>query len=343
MIEFQENVDLSDYNTFWVKAKAKLFVEISNEEQFLELLGQKERKENERLFLGTGANTLFTRDFKGLIVKVNIKGKKIIEETEDWVIVEAGAGENWNDFVLWTLDQWLAGLENMVAIPSSVWAAAFGNIGAYGSEAKDRIVSVEGINTGTKKHEERNNAQCEFEYRGSVFKKQLKEEFLITKVRYLLKKFDQNYVLNTNYKDIQDYIKQNPGEMPAKKLAEIISEIRWKKLPNPTEIWTAGSFFKNPVIDVWHFSRLQTRFLNLISFDIPDEMAYVKLSAGQLIELAGMKWYRIGDAWVYDKHALVLVNHGNASGREIAELADKIQDRVQEIFDITIYPEVIYV
>lgn len=343
MLNFQNNINLAPYTTFGVQAKAKLFVEVDSEASFLELLETPERKNNQHLFLGTGANILFTKDFDGLIVKINIKGKDIIEKTDTSVIIDVGAGEDWNEFVRWTIDQKWAGIENMVAIPSSVWAAAFWNIGAYGMEAKDRIISVHGINTATKEAITLSNIECLFGYRESIFKQQLKDNFLITKVRFGLHVYSDQYTLNTNYRDVQQWIADSWSKITLKTIAKAIAEIRSHKLPDRKVLGTAGSFFKNPMISKEKFALLKTNFVHLMSFDVADEPGYIKLSAGQLIEIAGFKGYKKGNAGVYNKHALILVNYWWATGREIVDLAGEIQSKVQETFSVSLSPEVIYV
>ncbi len=343
MLNFQQSIDLASYTTFWVQAKAKLFVEIESESDFLELLETSEWKNNHHLFLGTGANILFTRDFDWLVVKVNILGKNIIEKNEHSVVVEVWAGEDRNNFVERTIDQWRAWIENMIAIPSSVWAAAFGNIGAYGMETKDRISSVTGINTTTKETITLSNTECKFWYRESVFKNEFKDTFLITKVRFHLDVYSPDYVLNTNYRDVQWWIADSWSEVNLKTISQAIKHIRESKLPDWKILWTAGSFFKNPMISKERFALLKTNFVYLVSFDIPDEPWYIKLSAGQLIELAGFKGHKKGNVGVYDKHALILVNYGWAKWSEIVDLAGEIQDSVQEMFSVFLSPEVIYV
>lgn len=343
MVNFQHNFDLTSYTTFWVKAKTKLFVEISSEKEFLELLDTPERKNNNHIFLWTWANILFTQDFDGIIVKISIKGKDIIEQNNETIVLDVGAGEDWNNFVEWTIEKWWAGIENMIAIPSSVWAAAFGNIGAYGMEVKDRIVSVTGINTATKEILTINNSECNFWYRESVFKNQFKDNFLITKVRFVLYVYNKQYNLNTNYRDIQQRITDSWSEVNLQTISKAIADIRSHKLPDRKKLWTAGSFFKNPKISRDRFDILKTNFVHLMSFDIPDDPGYLKLSAGQLIEIAGFKGYKKWNVWVYNKHALVLINYGWATGQEIADLAGEIQYKVQELFSISLSPEVIYV
>lgn len=341
MLNFKYDVDLVPYTTFWVKAKARIFVEIESEESFLRLIKANEWKNNEHLFLGNWANILFRKDFDGLVVKVNIKGKKVINNWWNHVYVEAGSGEDRNDFVQWTIDRWFAGIENMIAIPSSVGAAAFWNIWAYGMEAKDRILSVHGIDTITWEIITLPNNECNFWYRDSIFKQ--KGDFFITKVTFELDVYDENYELNTNYRDIKQYIENNWRNIDIKELAKAITEIRTKKLPDRKSLGTAWSFFKNPIISRERLWFLKTTFYNIACFDIPWDPAYVKLSAWQLIELAWFKWYKKWNVGVYDKHALILINYGWATGREIIDLAGEIQDKVQKMFWVFLSPEVIYI
>lgn len=343
MIKFQQNIDLTAYTTFWVKAKTKLFVEIDSESDFFDLLDSFEWKNNPHVFLWTWANMLFTRDFDGLVVKINILWKNIIEKNDNNVTIDVWAGENWNDFVERAIDQGFAWIENMIAIPSSVWAAIVWNIGAYGMEVKDRIVSVTGINTVTKEISTISNSDCQFWYRESVFKKHLGNNFLITKVKFILEIYNENYILNTNYKDLEEYIADNWEKTDIKTLSKAITSIREKKLPDRKTLWTAGSFFKNPVISKDKVALLRTNFVHLVSFDIPNEQSYVKLSAWQLIEIAWFKWYKKGKVGVYDKHALILVNYGWATWEEVVNLAWEIQNNIQDMFWVSLYPEVIYV
>ncbi len=343
MLDFQYNINLAQYTTFWVQAKAKLFIEISSEDDFLELLETKEREQNPHIFLGNWANTLFVRDFDWLVVKVAIKGKHVLEENALYNLLEIGSGEDWNDFVWRTIERWRAWLENMVAIPSSVWAAAFWNIWAYWMEAKDRIIWVCGIDIETKQTLVFSNNQCEFWYRNSIFKHHYKDKFFITKVLFALDIYTDKYIINSNYKDIKESISLSWQKITLSDLAKTITTIRSTKLPDRKILWTAGSFFKNPVISKENFSLLQTNFVHLISYTIPEDPTYLKLSAGQLIELAWFKWYRLWNVWIYDKHALILINYGGATWKEIVNLAEIIHNKVQEMFWVSLDPEVMYV
>jgi UDP-N-acetylmuramate dehydrogenase len=340
---FQEYVNLAPYTTFGVPAQTRLWTEVANEEDIFRVLYTYEWEHHPHLFLGTWANILFTKDFEGLVVKVDICGKEVLEKSDKHVILEVGAGENWNELVYWTIEQWWAGLENMIGIPSSVGAAAFGNIWAYGAEIKDRIVSVTGIHTENKKVLTFYNEQCQFWYRESIFKRELKDSFLISKVVFKLDVYHDDYPLNTKYKDIQAYFDDSDKALNLKNLANAISEIRASKLPDWRMLGTAGSFFKNPIVSKSVSRLITTKVPNLVVFDIPGDDTHVKLSAGQLIELAGFKGYKKWFAGVYDKHALILVNHGWATGQDIADLAGEIQDRVQKLFSVSLSPEVIYV
>lgn len=343
MVTFSSKKDLASFTTFWLHAYTDFFVEVTSEKEVFALLQTLQRKKFPHFFLGNGANVLFTKDYEWLVVKIGIKGRRIVEK-KDWIITLAvGAGEDWNDFVLRTINQWWAGLENLVAIPSSVWAAAFGNIWAYGMEAKDRIVSVRGIDLSTWKNKSLTNTECMFWYRESIFKRELNGSFLITEVIFALEEITPSYHINTNYRDIQQWIEKSREDITIKNISQAIIAIRNNKLPDWHKLWTAGSFFKNPLILKEKYTLLKERFVNLMYFDIPDDLSYVKLSAGQLIELAGFKWYRQGNVGVYQNHALILVNYGWGTGEEVKALATAIQEKVYLLFGVQLEPEVIYV
>lgn len=343
MISFQSTIDLAPYTTFGVHANARLFVEITSEAELLELLASPEWSKYPHIFLGSGANILFTQDYPGIVVKVSLTGRKILKETSDSVELLVGAGENWNDLVLRTVQQWWGGLENLVGIPSSVGAAAVGNIGAYGIEAKDRITSVQGIDIHTWITKTLTSSECQFGYRESIFKHELKDSFVITGVCFRLEKFSPKYVFVTNYREIQTGLASIEGRLSLEKLALLITSIRDSKLPDRRTLGTAGSFFKNPIVSLDLFEYLREGYPNLVSFNIPDDKHHVKLSAGQLIELVGLKWHKQGNVGVYEKHALILVNYGEGTGHEIVNLAKVIQGKVKEKFWVSLESEVIYV
>jgi len=290
-------------------------------------------KNNAKLFLGEGANVLFTKDFDGLVVKPNFKGIEIVRETENEVFVKAFSGENWHDFVMECCENNWNGLENLAYIPGSVGASPIQNIGAYGVEIKDAMDSLEAFNLETKQIEVFSNSACKFDYRESVFKHEYKGKYVICSVIFRLSKLPN---FNTNYTAVNDELKrQNNSELSAKAIANAITTIRKSKLPDTSEIGSAGSFFKNPTVSQNTFEALKKDFPNIVAHPAnslartlnplartsvrakkPQDES-MKLSAGWLIETAGWKGHRQGDAGVHTEQALVLVNYGNATGTEI--------------------------
>lgn len=282
-------------------------------------------------------------------------GKKVVQEKDNLVYVKAGAGENRHEVMMWSLEQWYVWGENLVLIPSTIGAAPFGNIGAYGKEAKDIIYEVEWIDIMTKEKKVRTNSECHFGYRESIFKNALKNKVIITAVTFVFEKQSPDYVPNIQYNDIQNNIWEkwiDPTEITALQVANLIIEIREKKLPDWKKIGTAGSFFKNPVVTKDQYEKLLVKYPQLKWNEVhssefwilnwtPQSGAAFKLSAGQLIELAGFKWKSKWPVATYDKHALIIVNNGGASGPEIRAFAQSIQKKVLELFDVTLEPEVI--
>jgi UDP-N-acetylmuramate dehydrogenase len=293
--------------------------------------------------LGSWANTIFVNDFDGLVIKNNILWKEIISKNNDTIEIRVWAGENRCDFVVRCTENNFVGIENLAYIPSSVWATAVQNIWAYGVEAKDIIKTVEWINLETKKAEILSNQKCNFGYRESVFKNELKDKFIITHVVFELKKFDDNYKFNCYYRWIAEKItklwldesKINPIEF-----VNLITEIRKAKLPDREKTGTAGSFFKNPVISNRERKKLKNKFTELQWFDVED---WIKLSAGQLIDMCGFKWQNNGKVGTYKNHALILVNEWTATGQDIKDFANQIQAKVKEMFWIELWPEAIFV
>jgi len=343
MVKFLTSVDMADHCTFGVHAVADFLVNISSEEELVELTQTPEWEKYPHILLGWGANILFTQDYHGIVVKNTIMGKTILQETEEFVDIEVGAGEDWNTFVHRTVDNNWWWVENLVAIPGTVGASPVQNIWAYGVEAKDTIISVQWINLATGKLETLSNEACDFGYRSSIFKDGLNWLFVVTKVVFHLEKVTVKYKFHTNYRDIEKALQGHKEILTVKRLADMIEKIRNEKLPDRHKLGTAGSFFKNPMVSKVQVAKIQSHGrTQLITFSLPEEW-FVKLSAGQLIELAWYKWFRTWDAGVYEHHALVLVNHWDAHGKDIAELAQAIQIKVKTMFGITLEPEVIYV
>ncbi len=341
-MQIQQNISLKNYNTLWVDAKAKFFVIVKSEEEILELIQSNIWKENKRFVLWGWANTLFQSDFDGLIVKNQIMWKEIIDQNDKQVLLQVWAGEDWPEFVDRCVSQNYGWIENLALIPGCVWAAPIGNIWAYWVEVKDIIHQVRWINIDTGDIQIFDNSECQFGYRDSIFKKQYKDKILVTHVIWDLTKANTDYIFNIDYADIKRKIDQwniNIAKLTVKDVADMISEIRNGKLPDWKKIWTAGSFFKNPVVSKQNFEQLKTRYDNLLWFDFEWE---IKLSAWQLIEMAGFKWVKENKVGTYQYHALVIINQW-WSWQDIVNFANQIQNKVQEMFGVSLEAEVNYV
>ena len=348
------NVNLQPYNSFGFNAVAKYFVEINEIQQLEELIRSNELKNEKHLILSGGNNVLFQETyFDGIVVHINTKGIEILEEQGNDVVVRAQAGEDWPDFVRFTVEQGWHGLENLAHIPGKVGAAPVQNIGAYGMELKDSFLQCKAIElTSGNKRVFRKEA-CAFGYRSSVFKNELKEQYVITSVDFLLHKQAE---LKLEYGNIKTYLSEHSIESPTlQQLHDAICAIRDAKLPNVKQIGNAGSFFKNPVISAEQFEDLQRQYSDIPHY--PDADGMVKVPAGWLIEHSGpstlrqaqgsgtLSWkgWRDEHVGVYEKQALVLVHYGGGTGQDIVQLAQRIQNSVEEKFGIRISPEVNFV
>jgi UDP-N-acetylmuramate dehydrogenase len=287
--------------------------------------------------LGGGSNMLLTKDIEALVLHINLKGIEVISEKEDTVVIKAMAGENWHDFVLWCLDRNFGGIENLSLIAGHIGTAPIQNIGAYGVELKDVFISCEAIHIDDQSTRTFTKSECKFGYRESIFKQELKGEFIITSVSIELTK--KNHQLHTDYGVIKNELETHNIELPTiKDISNAVIAIRQSKLPDPKEIGNSGSFFKNPIISAKEFIELELNFPEVPSYKISDEA--IKIPAGWLIEKAGFKGKRFKDYGVHNKQALVLVNYDNATGKEIFELAQLIQRTVKRLFNISIEMEV---
>lgn len=339
MITIQKDISLKKYNTLRVDAQAKYFVVVKNTEEFFELLESDIWKQERSFILGSWANVLFTQDFDGIVVKNDILGKEIVREDEKHISIKVWSGESWPDFVSWCVEHNFWWIENLAFIPGTIGASAVGNIGAYGVEVKDVIEEVECVEIEKSKLKILKNPDCEFTYRESIFKQELKGKVFITSVTFKLKKFDKNYIFNLEYKDLKQMIIDkniDPKLLTLKDIFGFIVAIRTAKLPHPEDIGTAGSFFKNPIVREEVYLGLKEHYPNLLGNNF-------KLSAGQLIELSWLKGYQQWHLSVSSKHALVLLNDGQWTGPELVQLADHIISEVKKNFWITLEPEVIYV
>ena len=336
MTSIQENISLRPYNTFGIDAQTKYFASFRSTEELAELLNYKPETSNSKLILGGGSNVLFTKNFDGIVLKNEIKGIEIIKEDEHYVYVKTGAGENWHQFVLFCLQHNLGGVENLSLIPGNVGASPMQNIGAYGVEIKDVFYDLEAVDIAGKRVHTFSLNDCEFGYRESVFKKKLKDQFVITSVCYRLHK---QPVYNTSYGAVNREL-ENMGvkELSIQAISQAVINIRSSKLPDWKLVGNAGSFFKNPIVTETEFQILKKAFPGVVAF--PSGEGLTKLAAGWLIEQCGWKGYREGDVGCYDKQALVLVNYGNARGEEVYRLSEKIIPSVKEKLDVALEREV---
>lgn len=335
MCLIKENYSLKNHNTFGIDVKAKYFATFNSEKELTNLL-KSEIIQKELLFiLGGGSNILLTKDFNGIVLANEIKGIEVISENDNHTTIKVGAGEIWHDFVLWSISNNLSGIENLALIPGLVGASPMQNIGAYGMEVKDVIESVDYIEIKSRKKKTIENSACNFEYRDSIFKHELKEEVIITKVIFTLSKTPLN---KTTYGAIEDELRNLKKEASPKNITEAVINIRNRKLPNPSELGNSGSFFKNPIIETSQFEELKKEFSEIVGYSVSEKKT--KIAAGWLIDNAGLKGYRKGDAGIHKNQALVLVNYGKATGLEIINLAKKIQKVVKEKYNIEIELEV---
>ena len=326
--------DLKPFNTFGLSAKAAYFATFSDTEQLTTILGQLPTQDI--LVLGGGSNLLFTKDFDGLVLKNEIKGFDVIEETNQHIIIRSGAGEEWNELVMYCIKRGYAGIENLSLIPGSVGASPMQNIGAYGVEIKDVFHQLEAFHIATGELHTFDKDACEFGYRESVFKQKLKGQYIITSVSFKLTK---NPNLNTSYGAIEFELKKMGVQKPnIKDISKAVVAIRNSKLPNPKIIGNAGSFFKNPVVEQSVVDKILETYPEIPNFPAEDGMR--KLPAGWLIEQAGWKGKTYNQYGVHKLQALVLVNYGGATGNEIYRLSERIIKDIEMKFGVTLEREV---
>lgn len=329
LMNIREHYPLQALNTFGIAVEARYFAAPETEAELHELLVWRRQQSLPILVLGGGSNLVFTGDYPGLVLKPALRGIRILEEEADSVLVEAGAGENWHNFVQYTLNHGWYGLENLSLIPGTVGAAPVQNIGAYGVELADRLAYLEAVDIATGKTREYQNEECHFAYRDSIFKQEECGRKIITRVCFRLSRQPD---LKLGYGDIQAELNQQGFTEPTPlQVAAAIIAIRQRKLPDPRNIGNAGSFFKNPVIAKQQYFALKEQFPALVAYPQGDT---VKLAAGWLIEQAGWKGRRIGPVGTYERQALVLVNHGAATGADVLCVANAIKQAVHEKFGV---------
>jgi len=332
----QENYPLKNLNTFGINAEARYYIALSSIDEIQEIIAEKIFKNNKKLILGGGSNLLFCKNFDGIILKNNLKGIKSIKEDADYYYIKAGAGEVWHDLVMHCINNNYGGVENLSLIPGNVGASPMQNIGAYGVEIKDCFYELDAINIADNTIHTFNKASCKFGYRESVFKQELKNQFIIISVTYKLLKTP---IFNTQYGAIEKELEEmGIKELSIKSISKAVCNIRSSKLPNPKDIGNAGSFFKNPEISRNKYEILKNKFPSIVGYDL--ENGNVKLAAAWLIEQCGWKGKTFGDAGVHKLQALVLVNYGNAIGKEIYDLSQKILESVFTKYEIILEREV---
>lgn len=331
---FQKNVSLLSYNTFGIEACAELFAEIESVEQLREIF----KIHKDVFLLSGGSNILLTGNVHGPVLHLNLKGREVLgPKGEDHVLVRAQAGENWHDFVMWCLDLDLGGIENLSLIPGNAGTSPMQNIGAYGVEIKDVFHELEAMEIETGRIRRFSPEDCQFGYRESVFKNELRGKYVILSVTFCLTR--KNHKLVTGYGAIRSELSRRGIDRPGiRDISEVVIAIRKSKLPDPAELGNSGSFFKNPVISRSRLESLQEKHPDIPYYDVDE--ASVKVPAGWLVEQTGLKGKRFGDAGVHAKQALVLVNYGRATGTEILDLAERIREKVLQQFGISLEMEV---
>jgi UDP-N-acetylmuramate dehydrogenase len=334
-MQVEPNKSLKEYNTFGIDCKAKYYISVTTTAELIEILSDKKYKEH--FILGGGSNMLLTQDINTLVIHLNLKGITVLSETEEQVQIEALAGENWHQFVLYCIERGYGGLENLSLIPGNVGTTPIQNIGAYGIELKDTFESCNAIEIETKTEVKFSKEACNFGYRTSVFKNEARDKYIITSVVFNLTKI--NHKKSISYGAIKQQLSaKNIKEPTIKNISDAVISIRESKLPDPKKLGNSGSFFKNPVIDAQTFGHFREKFPEAPFYEV--STTEFKIPAGWLIEQAGFKGKKFGDAGVHKNQALVLVNYGNATGSEIWKLAVRIQNKVKAKFGIYIEPEV---
>jgi UDP-N-acetylmuramate dehydrogenase len=334
---YTQNFNLKNYNTFGINVFAAQFAQANNLNTLQQIVADNKNQNNKLLILGGGSNILFTQNYNGLVIKNNLLGINIVQQDADFVYLQAHAGEPWHNFVMYCVSHAYGGLENLALIPGSVGAAPMQNIGAYGTEIKDTFYQLTALEISTNTLHTFSNTDCQFGYRQSIFKQQLKNKFIVTSVTFKLTKHNHNY--NTSYGAIYTELQQLKSTTPnLQNIAQAVINIRNSKLPNPAQIGNAGSFFKNPTVPNSIYQQLQTQFSGIVGYAQNNNQT--KIAAGWLIEQCGFKGAQKGNAGCHAKQALVLVNLGGATGAEIVQLSNNIIHAVQQKFGITLEPEV---
>ena len=331
----KENQPLSNLNTFGIHVNARMYVEVNTDDALNELCTAEGLFSGEHLILGEGSNILFTRNYPGTVIRMITKGMEVIDRKNGHVYLRVKAGEIWDDLVSFCVRKGWGGLENLSLIPGQVGSSPIQNIGAYGVELEQHFVSLEAYDKSEKKTVVFSHEDCQFSYRNSLFKSRGDNRYLITSVTFRL---DEKPIVNTSYGNInQELNDMGVGSAGITEVREAVCRIRRRKLPDPEQLGNAGSFFKNPIVSMKEFQGLKEKHPDIVAYPMGSHM---KLAAGWLIDKAGWKGFRRKDAGVHEKQALVLVNHGSASGNDILDLAREITQSVKQTFGVILEPEV---
>ena len=333
-MKINKEASLKKFNTFNVSETANFIYEVEEISELKRILSDSKGK---ILILGGGSNILFTKRFEGTIINLKNKGIKVISENKDSILVEVCAGENWNDFVIWAVENNYGGIENLSLIPGNVGAAPIQNIGAYGVELKDIFYSCSGIELDSLKEFEMNKSECKFSYRNSIFKNELKDKVVITSIKLNLTK--DNHHFNIAYKDLKENLSNS--ELSLKVISDEVIKIRQSKLPDHKSVGNCGSFFKNPIVSLSKLKKIKAVYPNLPSFKI-DSNNY-KIPAAWLIEKSGFKERGNKNVGVYENQPLVIINHGSATGKEILDFANEIKETIYNNFNIQLEEEVLII
>jgi UDP-N-acetylmuramate dehydrogenase len=332
----QSNVSLKEFNTFGIDVSAKLFSQVDNEDHVRRVIQSKEFGNNSSLILGGGSNLLFTKNYDGIIIRNHIQGIEIIEDNSDSVLVKVGGGVVWHDFVLYCIENGWYGIENLSLIPGNVGASPMQNIGAYGVEIKEVFHELEAIHLKTGEIHYFENSDCQFGYRESIFKNKFKGEYLISRVVYKLSKKEG---FTISYGAIEKQLEDMGVQvLSAKSVSDAVIAIRQSKLPDPSKIGNSGSFFKNPIVSEKTYNSVKVNFPNLVGYSAGKDL--MKIAAGWLIDEAGWRGKSFANYGVHKNQALVLVNYGGASGKEIYGLSSEIIDSIKDKFGIVLEREV---
>lgn len=334
-MKIYKDYDLTKLNTFGISVRAKFFVEVHNEADLVELFTLPEFGDNQKVFLGGGSNVLFTKNFKGMVILNKLKGIKILEENSENATIRSMSGEIWHKLVSFAVGHGYWGIENLSSIPGTVGAAPMQNIGAYGAELKNVLETVEAYQVGNGVKRVFKKEECEFRYRDSVFKNRLKGKYFISAITLKLSKLEKK---NIGYKSLLNYLERNKIEINnPSDISRAVTFVRRDIFPDPKVIGNAGSFFKNVFVPKGKMQEMLATYPNMPFFE---EGGLTKIPAGWLVEQAGWKGYRIGNVGVHQKHALVLVNYGGASGEEVKNLAEQIVASVSAKFGLELVSEV---